>query len=227
MAEGIVQTAKGIFKKVLEEKRDIYLALLQYRNMDINGTYSPAEILMSRKLRSLLPLKSKNLKPKLVDAKKYDSFLNHRQFINKKYFNKKGTQCLEPLKSNTKVFVQIKPNSQWFPCVVLQQIRDRVYKVKMESGSIYIRNRKFIKHRINNNGNHFSSSPSSIEMPKANNDTRNVSYYIDIETEANREETSEILTDQEEESGEETPSERENNGETLSEKENSAGTSRK
>lgn len=101
MAERNVQTLKGIFKKVLEDKRK-YLALLQYRNIDINGTYSPAEILMSRKLRSLLPLKSKNLKPKLVDANKYDSFLNHRQFINEKYFNKKGTQCLEPLKKQYK-----------------------------------------------------------------------------------------------------------------------------
>ncbi len=55
LAEKTVQTAKRIFTKAKEDKRDPYLSLLEYRNTPVDGLKSPAQILMSRRLRSILP----------------------------------------------------------------------------------------------------------------------------------------------------------------------------
>lgn len=75
MAERNVQTAKNIFKKVFEERKDMYLALLHYRNMLIFENFSPSQILMSRKLRSTIPTSDKELLPKIIDRGKFNKLL--------------------------------------------------------------------------------------------------------------------------------------------------------
>ena len=61
-AERGVQTIKNLLKK----SDDPYLALLIYRSTPLpNATYSPAELLMSRKLRTNLPILNRDLKPKV------------------------------------------------------------------------------------------------------------------------------------------------------------------
>ena len=58
-AERVVQNLKNILKKCDYEGRDPYLALLEYRNTPITGIdYSPAQMSMSRMLRSKLPARS-------------------------------------------------------------------------------------------------------------------------------------------------------------------------
>ena len=53
-AESVVKIAKNILKKSRNEV--LYLALLAYRNTPQQGyNYSPAERLMSRKLRDIIP----------------------------------------------------------------------------------------------------------------------------------------------------------------------------
>jgi hypothetical protein len=62
-AERAVQTAKMLIKKT----KDFYLALLCYRSTPLRNGYSPAELLMGRKLRSNLPMLSSNLTPSWPD----------------------------------------------------------------------------------------------------------------------------------------------------------------
>ena len=51
-----VQTLKRMFAKAQVVRRDSYLALLDYRNSPISGlSYSPAQMLMTRRLRSKVP----------------------------------------------------------------------------------------------------------------------------------------------------------------------------
>ena len=51
-----MQTMKRLLKKADESKQDAFLALLEFRNSPISGMeVSPAELLMSRKLRTRLP----------------------------------------------------------------------------------------------------------------------------------------------------------------------------
>ena len=64
--ERAVQTVKSILRKAQESKKDVYLALLEYRNTPIDANIaSPAELLFQRKLRTRLPCKQSLLKPSL------------------------------------------------------------------------------------------------------------------------------------------------------------------
>ena len=62
--ECYVQTIKNIYRKCIKDGSDTNLALLAYRNTTINELEaSPAQLLMSRKLRSRVPMTQNQLKP--------------------------------------------------------------------------------------------------------------------------------------------------------------------
>ena len=60
---------KNLFRKAHDDNSDPYIALLEFRNAAITSLeYSPSQILMSRRLRTKLPISSSLLKPKVVDV---------------------------------------------------------------------------------------------------------------------------------------------------------------
>ena len=61
--ERAVQTMKMILKKSMDE----YVALLSYRNTQLHNGYSPAQLSMSRKLKTRVPCHPNELKPQLPD----------------------------------------------------------------------------------------------------------------------------------------------------------------
>lgn len=109
-----------------------------------NNSYSPAEILMSRKLRSVMPSATINLKPQNINFDSFNKTLNRRKQDSENYYNR-NVRKLCPLDLNLKVMVQLKPKGIWSPGIVVGKLRDRCYRVKMENGNILVRNRKFIK----------------------------------------------------------------------------------
>ena len=145
LAERNVQTAKNIFKKVFEDHKDIHLALLFYRNMPIFDNVCPAQLLMSRKLRTTIPVKDSYLKPAVIGTKMYSKFLESTQQAQQHNYNKPGVRELTDIRPNTKVTVQLKPKGIWVPGSVIQKLRNRTYKIKTDNGQEYIRNRIFIK----------------------------------------------------------------------------------
>ena len=67
LAERNVQTVKQLLRKSLAESKDPYIALLEFRNTPITGMkYTPAQMLMSRVLRSKLPCVNNVLEPKVA-----------------------------------------------------------------------------------------------------------------------------------------------------------------
>ena len=71
LAERTVQTIKQLMKKAKEEKKDVYLSLLELCNTPVHGTMSPAQLLMSRRLRSSIPCTNKQLRPSITAPSAY------------------------------------------------------------------------------------------------------------------------------------------------------------
>lgn len=159
MAERHIQTIKNMMRKVLEDHKELPLALLQYRNTPLIEGCSPAQLLMSRQLRANLPTSTKQLQPQVVNYRKFNRYIKAKQDYSKKHFNSRhGVRKLTPIKTNTPVYVQIRPGTnQWTRGTVLNQLNYRKLRVKLENGAILIRNRKFIKV---NKGN--ASNPSHV-----------------------------------------------------------------
>ena len=68
MSERAIQTIKNLLRKAFEDGNDPYIALLEYRNTAISGLKeSPAQLLMSRMLKSKLPTSASLLKPRVVE----------------------------------------------------------------------------------------------------------------------------------------------------------------
>ena len=63
--ESVVKMAKYLFRKAREDKADPYLAMLDHKNTPAKGLLSPAQKLMSRRTKTLLPTREDLLKPEL------------------------------------------------------------------------------------------------------------------------------------------------------------------
>ena len=135
-----MQTLKNLFKKADEDGRDPYLALLEYRNTPITGLkYSPAQLLMSRTLRSKLPIAKKLLQPKVVDA--HDA-LKRRQVRQKTYYDKHAAP-LAPLGPGDVVRVQ--RGNSWEPTIVAYFCdQPRSHTIQTEQGLLH-RNRRHLR----------------------------------------------------------------------------------
>ena len=95
-SERFVQTIKRMMKKA---DGDIYLALLEYRNTPVAGkSYSPAQILMRRTLRSKIPVSQKTLRPKVVELHHQLVYQKARQ---KTYFDRTARQLSELIPGDT------------------------------------------------------------------------------------------------------------------------------
>lgn len=80
LAEKAVDIAKKLLKKSQDSNTELELSLLEYRNTPVCGMkYSPTEILYSRRTRTLLPISSELLKPKILgDVKENLTKINGR-----------------------------------------------------------------------------------------------------------------------------------------------------
>ena len=86
LAEKTVQTAKRIIEKSYQSGTEPYLAFLEYRNTPVDNLASPAQLLMSRELKSMLPAHPKLHKPKLVPS---------AQFKEARYYQIGRASCRE------------------------------------------------------------------------------------------------------------------------------------
>ena len=135
-----VQIAKQLLKKSKSDNRDPYLGLLEHRNTPLDNLAAPAQLLMSRSLRSILPTTSNHLKPNIVDPELAREKMEQKQATQRHYYNK-GTRELKPLAKGEEVHIQTK-SGNWKPATALgQQSTPRSYTVRTKDGSEYRRNR--------------------------------------------------------------------------------------
>ena len=145
MAEKAVQTAKNLIKKATLDKRDPYLALLDYRNTPISDTLgSPVQRLMGRRTRTLLPTTTKLLQPKLINPQAVHKELRQRK-TRQKYYYDRHTATLRPLAVGDTVMMRTK--GKWEPATVIAISQDGPcsYIVNTKGGQSYRRNRRHLK----------------------------------------------------------------------------------
>lgn len=140
LVERNVQTIKRLLKKADDSKQDAFLALLEFRNSPISGMeQSPAELLMSRKLRTKLPTPKHLLKPKPQPVNDVCQRLRLRQQRQKAHYDR-GTKLLSPLCPNESV--RIRQGREWNPAVVIDQHQaPRSYVIATPDGTQLRRNR--------------------------------------------------------------------------------------
>ena len=131
-AERAVKTIKSLLKK----SGDHYLALLAYRSTPLECGYSPAQLLMSRHLRTTLPMVREERIPKVVDLAKLaekDHRIKERQRQN--YDQRHKTKELTPLEPGDTVWISDRDTSG----TVIDETGPRSHVVETSDGS-YRRN---------------------------------------------------------------------------------------
>jgi len=147
MVERAVQTIKSLLKKAQASGQDPYMALLQYRNTPFPDSPSPAQLLMNRRLRTILPATDTYLRPSVPDHEQVSDMLDKRQQEQQKQYNKTAMQNPFPeLKAGQPVRMQMQHGATWRPAVVVSKANEpRSYVVKTPDGAVYRRNRRMLR----------------------------------------------------------------------------------
>ena len=145
MAEKAVQTAKNLIKKAVHDEKDLYLALLEYRNTPLNDKLgSPAQRFMGRRTKTLLPTTDRLLRPKVIKTEVVQQELTQQKERQKYYYDKHATP-LTKLNVGDHVTMQI--DGKWRPATVTSVYKKapRSYFITTPEGQTYRRNRRHIK----------------------------------------------------------------------------------
>lgn len=162
-------------KKCEEDGTDPFLAILEYRNTPISSDLgSPAQLLQSRRLRSVLPTIERHLKPEIQVHTK--AKLQRLQCKTKTWFNK-NKKRYSKLRPGEKVRFQKHRKKHFQEGRIIQEAQQpRSYTVEDVDGNIYRRNRTF-----------FIRKPQQKEQNSIHSDEQNrnanVSQNIDTPAE--------------------------------------------
>ena len=175
-AESAVKIVKNIFKKAISDDKDPWLALLDYRNTPTEGVNSsPAQRLFSRRTRTLLPVTSNLLHPKVVDG--VEEKLQLKRQRAKAHYDKKA-KVLPDLEVGEEVRVQGQRNTNtWTTGTCVQKLSDRSYLVNT-GGQTVRRNREVLRPQQDGNSaesradaesQHPQPPSPTVEQPRSQN----------------------------------------------------------
>ena len=143
--ESAVKVAKRMLRKTTKTGEDQYLALLNIRNVPTQGVdSSPAQRLMARRTRTLLPTTQSLLEPRNPVNRHESEQLRLNQMRQAKYYNR-SAHDLPVLKAGDTV--RMKPfvlgKKSWDKAEVTKRLDERSYEIQ-SSGTTYRRNREHL-----------------------------------------------------------------------------------
>ena len=142
LAEKTVQISKSLMEKAKADQRDAYLSLLEYRNTPVDNFRSPAQLLMSRRLRSILPSTHQQLQPKVVSHRDAHAKRVHQQQHQKRYYDRSAKPMSSLHEGQT---IRFQERGYWKPAVVIQpDVTNRSYHIRTAEGGEYRRNRRHL-----------------------------------------------------------------------------------
>ena len=148
LAEKTVQTAKRIIEKSYQSGTEPYLAFLEYRNTPVDNLASPAQLLMSRQLRSMLPAHPNLYKPKLVPSVQFKEARYYHQNLQKKYFDR-GTENTCSLQPRQPVWIKVVPGKNGNQEESCQQLMPPDQTTSKQKLGIYtVEMRKILSHAL-------------------------------------------------------------------------------
>ena len=170
MAERCVQTMTASLIKTVEEGEDMDLALLTYKTTPLSHRLpSPAELLNSRKYKTLLPT---HIVPTRLQ-KNYRQIMDQGKQIHGQLYNR-TTRVLPRLEQSQKVVVQLdRDKNIWTSAEIIQcpANEGRSYSLKTIHGVVYTRNRRSIKPDLTTAE---LPEPKPISEPKVTRPTRTI-----------------------------------------------------
>ncbi|CAH1366264.1 unnamed protein product [Tenebrio molitor] len=142
-AEAAVKIAKGLIKKSIETRSDVYKMLLHWRNTPNKMNSSPAQRMFSRRLRSDIPMIPSKLKPEVIAD--VPQAIQEQRNNSKRYYDRSSQNLPSPRKDSN-VHFQKNPQSSttWTPGKIKKQINSRTFEVENE-GTTYRRSLVHIK----------------------------------------------------------------------------------
>ena len=141
--EAAVKSAKKLLRKTARGGDDFHLGLLAIRNTPSQGIgSSPAQRLMNRRTRTLLPTTSTLLEPRSLSTNQEREKLKDVKKMQAKHYNAHAKD-LPPLHEGDTV--RLKPfqlgQKEWKKGAVVERLDERSYEIETADGSTYRRNR--------------------------------------------------------------------------------------
>ena len=133
-AESAVKTAKKLMKRAELSKSEIYLSFLDHRNTPNDSGYSPAQCLMNRRTKTLLPVTSNLIKPEISVNRHRSLCVSQRQ---KSYYDK-HSKDLRSLEEGDVVRMKPFHSQQWKKATVCKRLADCSYRVETSDGILAI-----------------------------------------------------------------------------------------
>ncbi|KAF2897447.1 hypothetical protein ILUMI_08726 [Ignelater luminosus] len=155
MAEKAVSVAKQILRKSMEDRTGYRKSIMEYNNTPIvNLNTFPTQILQSRRLRTLLPVISTKLEPK-VQTHIYD-FLRRQQITYKNNYDKSSKKSFTNFEKGDIVVIKTDNEKVWQKATIIKKDNEpRSYWIQRHSDiKMLRRNTKHIKlsyTKLNNN----------------------------------------------------------------------------
>lgn len=140
-SERFVGTVKALFRKAKHEGKDPNIALLEYRNTPITGLkFSPAQLLMNRRLKDKIPMSANLLKPAIIsDSREMLQQRQHRQ----KYFYDRGSRKNRNYHVGDNV--RLHRGKVWDAAIITgQHDTPKSFYVTTSDGETYRRNQRFL-----------------------------------------------------------------------------------
>ena len=140
-----MKVVKSVLKKAPKDNRDPWLAMLDQRNTPTESLgASPAQRLMSRRTRTLLPTATSLLYPKVPNN--VPEMLKLKRQKAKWYFDRSARPLPEIDVGQEVRVAPLQKNENWKMGTCLEKLLDRSYLVKTDASSqVLCRNREFLK----------------------------------------------------------------------------------
>ena len=168
-AENAVQMVKRLFTKCKASGVSEFQALLDWRNTPTEGIgTSPAQRLMGRRCKTLLPVAGSLLQPRYSTDDDTRKLIGVKQ--RQQYYYDKHSKPLEPIGRGDTVRMKLPGQRTWSAGTCTALVGPRSYEVKVGEG-IYRRNRR---HLISTSGQAPSPLPGDViydEQPPTDEET--------------------------------------------------------